>query len=70
MAAHRIEVAQPPKTVLNTDITFTIYSDNKMIGELSISKGGLDWRPSRRRKAVTVTWEKFAGLLNEAGDFR
>lgn len=63
MPKHKIEVSQPPKVVLNTDVRFSIYSDEALLGELKISKGTIDWRPAGRQKAVKRTWEWFAKMM-------
>ncbi len=63
MARHRIEVSQPPKTVLHSDVVFTVWSDGVRLGELQISKGTLDWRGANRRRVTRLRWEKFAELM-------
>ena len=60
---HRIDVRQPAKAVLHSDITFDIYSDDTLLGELRISKGTIDWRPPKRQRAIKRTWESFARLM-------
>lgn len=63
MAVHRIEINQPPKQVLHSDISFTVYSDGAALGELKISKGTIDWRPAGHKKSVKWSWEKFAKVM-------
>jgi hypothetical protein len=46
----------------NLDITCNAYADGNLIGELCMSKGGVDWRPANKRTR-TYSWEKFAELL-------
>jgi hypothetical protein len=65
MPRHKIEISQPPKSVLHSDIVFTIWSDATKLGELKISKGSADWRPANKRQAKRVPWERLAQLLNE-----
>lgn len=50
MPQHEIRVTQPSKTVLHNDISFTISAGGRTLGELTISKGSIDWRPARRPK--------------------
>jgi hypothetical protein len=66
MAVHKIEISQPAKTVLNNDISFTIWSDGQKLGELNLSKGSADWRSKNQRKPKRVRWERLAQLLDEA----
>jgi hypothetical protein len=63
MARHRIEVTQPPKTVLHSDVVFTVWSDGAKLGELQVSKGTLDWKPANRRRVTSLRWERFAELM-------
>ena len=63
MPKHKIEVTQPSKVVLNSDVRFTIYSDDALLGELRISKGTIDWRPGKKQKPVRRTWEWFARVM-------
>ena len=63
MPKHRVEVEQPAKRVLNSDVVFTVHSDDRRLGELRISKGSIDWRPSNRRTSITLSWERFAALV-------
>lgn len=63
MPKHRIEIAQPAKRVLNSDVVFTVYSDDKRLGELSISRGSVDWRPTNKQQPYSVSWERFARLM-------
>ena len=63
MPTHKIEVAQPPKTVLNNDVRFSIYSDGELLGELMVSKGSIDWRPPRAQYIRRMRWERFARIM-------
>lgn len=63
MPSHKIEVSQPSKTVLHSDISFSVLSDGALLGELRISKGSIDWRPANRRSAIRMKWERFAQLM-------
>ena len=66
MARHRIEVSQPPKTVLHSDVVFTIWSDETKLGELKISQGSADWRSANKRLVKRIRWERLAELLDGA----
>jgi hypothetical protein len=63
MPQHKIEISQPPKSILHSDVTFSVYSDDVLLGELRISKGSIDWRPPHARKAVQRRWERFARMM-------
>ncbi len=66
MPEHRVEMAQPSKVVLHSDVRFTVYGDEQKLGDLTISKGTIDWRPARRRSVHSLTWEQFARLMDKA----
>lgn len=38
-------------------------SDGKTLGELRMSKGTIDWRPSKHTGSVSMRWETFARLM-------
>jgi hypothetical protein len=61
--AYSVEVELPVKQVLNKDVRFIIRSDNAKLGELLISKGGVDWYPVNKQTAITMTWKQFARLV-------
>jgi hypothetical protein len=66
MPRHRIEIEQPSKVVMHSDVSFVVFSDDERLGQLSISKGTIDWTPARRRKAISMSWEKFAQIMANA----
>jgi hypothetical protein len=72
MPQHEIEATLPAHRVVNTDMSVTVKSDGKTLGELLISKGSIDWHPSKRRGKVTLQWEAFASLMERvySGELR
>ena len=64
--AYSVEVELPVKQVINKDVTFIIRSDDNKLGELRISKGGVDWYPVHAKTAVTKNWKQFARLFESA----
>lgn len=65
MPRHRIEMYQPRKAMLHSDVSFEIYSDGKKLGTMTISKGSIDWWPKRRRSGKRISWERFAQAMDE-----
>jgi hypothetical protein len=63
MARHEIEANFPAHQVLNTDLSVVVTSDGRRLGELTISRGSIDWRPSKRHAAVQLRWEQFDRLM-------
>lgn len=63
MPKHDIEVALPAHEVVNADLTVVVKSDGRRLGELRISKGTIDWRPSKHHSPVSMRWETFADVM-------
>ena len=66
MPLHKVEVSQPSKRVLNSDVVFTIYSDGQRLGELRVSRGSIDWRPANKRASIKRGWERFARMMEDS----
>lgn len=66
MPEHYLEVKLPASTVVNADVVFEVFGDDEKLGELRISKGGVDWYARSARQAHSFTWERFSRLLEEA----
>jgi hypothetical protein len=66
MGEHRVTIRQPEREVMNADVSFDVYEDEAKIGELRISRGGIDWYPRSARKPITLTWTQFRRLLEDA----
>jgi len=64
--AHSVEIELPINQVINKDVTFIIRRHDTKVGELRISKGGVDWYPAHAKRAVTKTWKQFARLFESA----
>jgi hypothetical protein len=64
MAKHTIDFDIPAGKMGNVDIICHPRSDGKKLGRLKLSKGGVDWVPAGNSvNKRTLTWEKFADLL-------
>jgi hypothetical protein len=64
--AHTITMEVPTtKTVLNADVIFKISNNSGKLGELHISKGNVEWVPSKASiKKKRLSWEKFAEMMS------
>lgn len=68
VAQHDIEVRVPREiTVVNADLEIKIYSDTTLLGEVHVSRGTIDWLPSRGRSRYRLGWESFAEVMRENG---
>ena len=50
----------------NVDIKLLVRSGNTLLGTLTISQGGVDWKKARARKDVSLRWKRFAELMDGA----
>lgn len=65
MAKHKVLVSIPAKEVINSDVVFEIYSDEWKLGELRISKGGLNYYARDKKIPTTLSWEQFDIKMGE-----
>ena len=67
MAKHKVVFSIPNKEVVNSDVVFEIFGDDTKIGELRISKGGLDYYSRDKKYPKKLTWEQFNRLMEDDG---
>jgi putative transposon-encoded protein len=70
MAAHEIKLKiQKGIEVLNTDITVVVKKDGKRFGTITVSRGTIDWRPTKkwvgRKNEIQMNWTKFDKVMRE-----
>ena len=51
-----------PITVLNVDVEFEVRVDGDLMGEVEISRGGIDWMPFKSHPRA-ATWEQFVAWM-------
>ncbi len=53
--------------ISNVDVTFKVYNGTTLYGTVTISAGGIDWRPTRRWKRYTLKkrWAEFDELMRQ-----
>ena len=56
-----------PLEVVNADLIIEVTADDQKFGELQVSRGSIDWVPRDKQTARSLTWEKFAQLMDEHG---
>ena len=68
MSKHEIQLTLPAVPLKNTDLEVIVYSDGARLGVVKISKGTLDWLPSKNSKNhFVMNWERFAQIMVEHG---
>ena len=66
MPRHEIEASIPALSIVNTDVTVMVKSNEKKLGELLISKGSIDWLPSGHEwPPYRVSWERFDEFMRK-----
>jgi hypothetical protein len=66
--AHSVElhITNHPLSREEVGIVFAVSDDDRKFGELTVSKGGLRWRPSRKHQPHFMTWPEFDRVMQEA----
>ena len=54
----------------NVDFEIPVYIDGALRGRLEVSTGSIDWRPRSARKPISLSWSKFAELIEKHGTKR
>jgi hypothetical protein len=58
--AHVVRFNIPERSLGNSDIKFKIRKDGDMFGTLRISKGSLEWSPTKAKKLrFKIGWTNF-----------
>jgi hypothetical protein len=64
MAIHQVELHIPHNiTISNVDQEIRVKRDGSLLGVLTISKGGIDWRKAHAQSTAKLTWKAFADLM-------
>jgi hypothetical protein len=68
MAARNVKMGMGEVDVKNVDVEFVVRDGTAKAGTLRISKGGVDWVPTRNSANYhSVTWKELENLLIEYG---
>jgi hypothetical protein len=65
MAKHNVFFQLPTRELDGTDANFYIYKDDEKLGQITISKGSLEYYPARRKKPISITWSDFDELMRK-----
>ncbi|MDA0998223.1 MAG: hypothetical protein O2944_08465 [Proteobacteria bacterium] len=64
--AHEVTMDADVSKLLGGDVIFNVKKDNAVLGDLTIRKGAIEWRPKGNyRNTVRLSWVKFAALMEE-----
>ena len=67
MARHDVRFTIPERRLGNSDIEFTVYSDDVRLGVLKVSKGALVWRSANKKRGHMLAWDAFDRIAQEFG---
>ncbi len=65
--AYKVMFQTPLRELGKADATFSAYEDGYLIGELLISKGAVEWRPSNLQHSYKLNWTQFDRVAQENG---
>jgi hypothetical protein len=65
MPEHRVVVSAPARELGPVDSVYEVYADDEKLGELRISRGGIDRWPRSARLGHLLTWEQFAARMED-----
>ena len=67
MPRHDVSFTVPERTLGNSDIDFTVYSDDARLGVLKVSKGALVWHGANKKIQYSLAWDLFDRLARAHG---
>ena len=67
MADHEVRMSTKNPLLAGIDLDFDVKVDGEVLGTLSVSEGGLNWRPKnyQKRNGASVTWNDFDRWMTE-----
>ena len=67
MAKHNVTFNLPNLELGNTDANICIIQDGEKLGEITISKGGIDYYPKKKKRPITISWSRFDEIMKKEG---
>ena len=65
MASHNVKFTLPERELGKVDARFSIYEDGKKLGEITISRGAIEYYSANAQKPVKMSWSKFDRAMKE-----
>jgi hypothetical protein len=65
MASHNVKFTLPERQLGKVDARFFIYEDGKKLGEITISRGAIEYYPTNAQKPIKMSWPKFDRTMKE-----
>ncbi len=67
MAKHNVYFELPNHEIGKVDAHFFVYQDGEKLGQITISKGNLQYYPRSSKKPITISWSKFDQMMRDFG---
>ena len=65
MAKHTVSLELPSVELTKVDAVIQVKKDGKQFGKITISKGNLEWYPSKFKKPYKVSWTDLDKIIRE-----
>jgi len=65
MPSHNVKFTLPERQLGKVDARFFIYEDGKKLGEITISRGAIEYYPTNAQKPIKMGWPKFDRAMKE-----
>lgn len=65
MAKHNVYFDLPVRELGKVDANFYIYQNEEKLGQIRVSKGGIDYYPASRKNPITINWTQFDKLIRK-----
>ncbi|MGE9313291.1 hypothetical protein ACLOAU_16700 [Niabella sp. CJ426] len=65
MAKHNIYVDLPKWELGKNDANFHVFKDEAKLGQITISKGGVEYYPANAKKPIIISWSDFDKMVKD-----
>ena len=70
MAKHDVTFTIPERKLGKADVSFQVKRDGRVLGNLKISNGSVEWVQKDYQYGYTLPWDKFDSLMQSNGQKR
>lgn len=68
MPRHDLYFNLPQVALGKVDAHLQIYQDDEKLGEITLSKGSIEYYPANAKTPISLTWTQFDKLMKEYGN--
>lgn len=66
MARHNVYFELPTRELGKVDARFFVYQNDEKLGEITISKGALEYYPANKHMPIKMSWAQFDRLMTSS----